>query len=373
MTMEQQPVQQELFICDIADVALKDVMQEMEHPFYSLSKKPQTAIRKYEHNGNFIEVTPSVKGQATIFDKDILIFAISQLMAAKNRGEEISKVIQINPRQALIFAHRGTGGREYDSLIGAIDRLAGTRISTNIKTGQQEQYTNFGLIEAGSVKRKLGREGRLQHITITISDWLYRAVMSEEVKSIDPAYFDLAKPLERRLYEIGKKHIGSKQIFEISLDKLYKKTGTMSPMNKFKFNIKSIAKANQLPEMSLAYSEDRNVLIFQWKEIRALESPQHQDSASFPSLPKGAHAAVIKKFPNADTKRLEAAYREWWESSDKALPENLIGAFYGYCKKIIESDSYTGEYDKPAKQTITDASISVCDNTKKLVNKHLQS
>ena len=91
MSHQFAPEQQELFICDVADAVLKDVMQEMEHPFYSLSKKPQTEIRRYEHNGCYIEVTPSVKGQATIFDKDILIYAISQLIAAKNRGDEISK------------------------------------------------------------------------------------------------------------------------------------------------------------------------------------------------------------------------------------------------------------------------------------------
>ena len=36
--------QQDLFICDVADAVLKDVMPQMEHPFYSLSKKPETTI-----------------------------------------------------------------------------------------------------------------------------------------------------------------------------------------------------------------------------------------------------------------------------------------------------------------------------------------
>ena len=53
--------QQDLFICDVADAVLKDLMSHMEHPFYSLSKKPETAVRKYEHNGNWIEIVPSVR------------------------------------------------------------------------------------------------------------------------------------------------------------------------------------------------------------------------------------------------------------------------------------------------------------------------
>jgi adenine-specific DNA methylase len=69
--------------------ALKDVMAQLEHPFYSLSKKPETSIRKYEHNGNWIQITPSVKGQATIYDKDILIYCISQIMAKLKRSEPV--------------------------------------------------------------------------------------------------------------------------------------------------------------------------------------------------------------------------------------------------------------------------------------------
>jgi hypothetical protein len=67
----------DLFICDVADAVLKDIMPQMEHPFYSLSKKPETKIRRYEHNGNWLEIIPSVKGLATIYDKDILIYCIS--------------------------------------------------------------------------------------------------------------------------------------------------------------------------------------------------------------------------------------------------------------------------------------------------------
>ena len=49
--------QHDLFICDVADAVLKDVMAHMEHPFYSLSKKPETNVRRYEHNGNWIELS----------------------------------------------------------------------------------------------------------------------------------------------------------------------------------------------------------------------------------------------------------------------------------------------------------------------------
>src|SRR5271157_6225225 len=91
----------DLFICDVADAVLKDLIPQMEHPFYSLSKKPETSIRRYEHNGNWLQVTPSVKGLATIYDKDILIYCISQIMAKIKAGEPVSKRVQINSRDLL--------------------------------------------------------------------------------------------------------------------------------------------------------------------------------------------------------------------------------------------------------------------------------
>ena len=64
----------------------KDDMATMEHPVFSLSTRPDLRILSYAHNGVEITVTPSVRGLATIHDKDILIYCISQLMAALNAG-----------------------------------------------------------------------------------------------------------------------------------------------------------------------------------------------------------------------------------------------------------------------------------------------
>jgi plasmid replication initiation protein len=140
----------DLFICDVADAALKDLIPQMEHPFYSLSKKPDTAIRKYEHNGNWLEIVPSVKGLATIYDKDILIYCISQIMEKLKRKEPVGQRVRITSYDLLVFTNRGTVGPDYDALCEAIDRLAGTRITTNIRTGDEEQRDSFGLIDAAS-------------------------------------------------------------------------------------------------------------------------------------------------------------------------------------------------------------------------------
>jgi hypothetical protein len=52
----------DFFVADIWAWSIKDDQATMEHPFYSLSKKPDHAIRHYEHNGNTVRIMPSVVG-----------------------------------------------------------------------------------------------------------------------------------------------------------------------------------------------------------------------------------------------------------------------------------------------------------------------
>ena len=106
-----------------------------------------------------LQIVPSVKGLATIYDKDILIYCISQLMEKLKRSEPVGPRIRINSHDLLRFANRGTAGKDYDALCEAIDRLAGTRITTNIRTGEEEQTDSFGLIDAASIRRKHGLDG----------------------------------------------------------------------------------------------------------------------------------------------------------------------------------------------------------------------
>src|SRR5260370_9599107 len=81
----------DFFIADILDWALKDDRHSMEHPMFSLSKKPDRRIRHYEHNGNSITIAPGAYGLATIWDKDILIYLISHIIEGLNQGREDAK------------------------------------------------------------------------------------------------------------------------------------------------------------------------------------------------------------------------------------------------------------------------------------------
>ena len=139
--------QGDFFICDILDAAPKGDMAPMEHPIFSLSTRPERRRRRYENGPNWIEVRPSDEGLATIHDRDVLIFCISQLVAAMNEGREPSRYVRFNASDLLRATNRAGGGAGYERLQAAFARLQGTQIVTNIVTGGQEITTAFSLID----------------------------------------------------------------------------------------------------------------------------------------------------------------------------------------------------------------------------------
>ncbi|MBD3625134.1 MAG: replication initiator protein A, partial [Rhodobacteraceae bacterium] len=217
----------DFFVCDVLDAIPKDDLASMEHPVFSLSTRPDRRVLSYEHAGASIEITPSVKGLATIHDKDILIYCISQLMAAINAERPVSRRLVLTARDLLVATNRETSGDGYRRLREALERLSGTRIVTTIATGGLETTRGFGLIDSWEIVRRT-RAGRMISAEVVLSDWLYRAVLAKSVLTLSRDYFRLRKPLERRVYEIARKHCGRQREWTIGLATLLTKTGSTS-------------------------------------------------------------------------------------------------------------------------------------------------
>src|SRR5271168_2105348 len=343
----------DLFICDVADAVLKDLIPQMEHPFYSLSKKPETMVRRYEHNGNWLEIVPSVKGLATIYDKDILIYCISQLMEKLKRDEPVGHRVRITSYELLVFTNRGTAGKDYAALCEALDRLAGTRIKTNIRTGDEEQVDSFGLIDAASIRRKHGLDGRLLWVEIKLSEWVYNAIRGQEVLTLHRDYFRLGKPLERRVYELARKHCGRQSVWHISLETLRKKSGSRSSTKRFKQHLKGIALHDHLPDYRLAFDEEADMVIFFNRDGKWVERPLPSDGEKLPPLPDEAYEDGRNEAPGYDIHALESDWREWWACSGKHKLDNPAAAFVGFCRARhkrapIDRDRYGDHDNAPA-------------------------
>lgn len=329
--------QHDLFICDVADAVLKDVMAQMEHPFYSLSKKPETAVRRYEHNGNWLQITPSVKGQATIYDKDILIYCISQLMAKMKKDEPISSRVRISSRELLIFANRGTAGKDYMALAEALDRLAGTRISTNIRTGDEEQFDTFGLIDAASIRRKQGLDGRLLWCEVKLSDWVFNAIRSLEVLTLHRDYFRLRKPIERRVYEIARKHCGQQDEWRVGLLTLLKKTGSQSPEKRFRQMIRHLVEHDHLPDYSVSFDPAADLVTFRNRGSMATSPPS---SAWEGRLDPETYNDAREVAPSWDVYYLEREWRRWL-GENEIEPKVPARHFVKFCQSWYEKRGRT--------------------------------
>ena len=88
-------------------------------------------------------------------------------------------------------------------------------------------------------------------VTVTLSDWIYRSVVARSVLTLSRDYFRLRKPLERRVYEIARKHCGRQAEWKIGLETLLKKTGSTSPRRVFRRMIRDIAEEDGLPDYRL--------------------------------------------------------------------------------------------------------------------------
>ena len=329
--------QADFFICDVADAVLKDLMPSMEHPFYALSKKPDTAIRRYEHDGKWLEVVPSVKGQATIYDKDVLIYVVSQIMHKLNHGEQVERRLRFNPRDLLIFVNRGTGGKDYGAFCEAIDRLMGTVIKTNITTagadeslplGDEERLGWFHLIEKAHIQRKNNVEdGRIMWAEIEISEWIFNSIRRKSVLTLHRDYFRLRKPIERRVYEIARKMCGSQPSFEIGLNKLLKRTGARTELKRFRHTLKEIATHNHLPDYHVTFDEERDVVVFQSRGT--VVSVSGKDRPEIDALKPETYDKARTAAPGWDVRVLEQEWRAWAGE----VPKNADAAFVGFCKK----------------------------------------
>lgn len=179
---------------------------------------------------------------------------MSQLTAGLNRKREDAKnrTVIFSVYDFLVLANRGLGGTDYKNLHDALERLAGTRIHTDIRTGGERILEGFGIIDSWRIVDRSKKDGRMISVEVTLSKWFYNAVQAFEVLTIHGNYFWLRKPLEKRVYELVRKHCGNKKSWKISISNLLDKSGSKSSLKEFKRMLKKIIEDGTIPEFKLS-------------------------------------------------------------------------------------------------------------------------
>jgi len=256
--------QVDFFVADILGWVPKDDVASMEHPLFAL-KAGDKRIRVYERNGITVKVAPGYHGHATIHDKDLWIYCISRLVDDKRNGKAIDRTVQFVMKDFLKAINRDTSGRAYKRAEEMLERLKGTSITTNIKTAGISEKRGFGLIDSWKVVER-DSDKRMISVEITLSDWLFRSIDSMQVLTLSPDYFRLRKALDRRIYELARKHCGQQPMWKVSIAVLHQKSGSGASLRRFRFEIRELVDSGELPDYFMSYDEEDDKVIFSQKE-----------------------------------------------------------------------------------------------------------
>lgn len=258
--------QLELFRALPGDLAPRDAQDLMAYPFFSLAKTHRTTPIDYRLNDIAIRVEAVPEhGMATIWDADVLIWAASQIVEARDAGLRTSRLMAATPYEILTFIGRGTSARDYHRLKAALDRLQSTTVATSLRQIHERRMHRFSWINEWT--ERADAHGRADGIDLIMPDWFYRAVLDDAlVLTIDRAYFSLTGGLERWLYRLVRKHGGRQRGgWRFDFRHLHIKSASLSPFKRFAFELRDIARRQPLPGYRLVVHRElggRELLAF---------------------------------------------------------------------------------------------------------------
>jgi len=230
----------------------------MAFPFFALAKNAWMKPLSYSTPTVSIEVRPSARGVATIYDKEIVLY-IASLMAAKIEvGMAISQDFTFTAHDLFTVTGANHSARSYSRLADALERLQGTQIRTNIEAGGEGEEGFFSWLSEARLQyaRSANGEKRLKSVKVRLCDWLFRAILRDgQVLDYASTYFQLG-PIERRIYEVARSTCVDGEPLDMDLQLLKLQTGFQNPLSNFRIAMRQIAAANAIPGYDIALIED---------------------------------------------------------------------------------------------------------------------
>ena len=268
------PEQLDLFVATASDVSPKAHRDLMARCWFNLSKKPRTIPIEHHSQDSWVQITGNEKyGIATIFDQDILLFVIAQLMAAVNDGFPTGRRFQFTGYEYFKFIGRKHfGGKAYSDIWKSLERLHHTFVETDIRLGDSKRNHSFNWL---SEIKQVVEGDKHRGYEVVIPDWLYSSVVENKmVLTIDNDYFSIKGGLERWLYMFARKSTGHQQSsWTESTRGIYRKSGSLGSFGEFNRKIKSIIEKDTLigyemqPVTSYSKHRTTHALVFHNRDL----------------------------------------------------------------------------------------------------------
>ncbi|MBE0586582.1 MAG: replication initiator protein A [Hydrogenophaga sp.] len=233
-------------------MALRDAQDLMAYPFFSLAKSRRTVPIRFDAGGISLTVEGVPEhGIATIWDADVLIWAASQIVQARDEGRPTSRLMAATPYEILRFAQRATGQTEYLGLRASLDRLQSTTVLTSIRQAGKRMH-RFSWINEW--QEHVRPDGRSDGVELILPDWFYSGVVDDTlVLTLDSTYFRLTGGIERWLYRLVRKHGGRQPNgWRFDMRHLHLKSGSLQRYRDFALHLRGLVQRQTLPGYRLA-------------------------------------------------------------------------------------------------------------------------
>jgi len=240
----------------------------MRWPLFSMRKRPDARRVVYSGREASFRISPSDKGVPTIWDRDIVIYITSQLLAKQTP----SRVVPLCAHNLLKTTRRSTGVQGYQSLMNALYRLKLSSIVTNIGQRDAAMATVSWLDDYTTVHRTCASgKSVMTSLSVTLSEWAYGILLRADAAPISADYFSLTGGLERRLYELVSERCAEGASWTVALRSLATEAGSeQCNLRRFKFDLRAIAARDALPGFTIDLLEaDADCLL----RFRRVEQP----------------------------------------------------------------------------------------------------
>jgi len=346
-------IEDDFFIADIFDnLPFKDDLASMEHPLFTLSFKPDIREIEYCNGDTTLRVIPSSKGLPSMMDKDFLLYCGSLVVSKMKEGQRENPEY-IPPRTLRVTAHdyfkatnREDNGNSYKLFEQTLVRLRGCTITTSIKTNGKKQLDGFGLIESFRVVESSRVKNRMVALEVTLSKWFYNSIIGLELLTINPLYFRLRKPLERRLYELARKHCGTKKEWMIGIEKLHLKSGSTDVVPKLRDSLKKIITADNIPDYKFHFDPKKDMVTVTRAKAIEVDNPPREEHTTTDMVFNFKRRIKRQTLVNAE-KIHNDSYTDWpideiiiqfiTFAESKGDISNVDAAFVGFVKKKVKT------------------------------------
>jgi len=244
-----------MFAALLADVPLRDDKEGMSVPLVSLAKNVRTAPIEWKSSDGtrYVRVTANLShGMATIWDYDILIWAISQLNAAVEAGREVSSTLRFHPYDLLRGIRRHVGGKDYLELEAALNRLTGTLVETNLRSANVRRRSTFHLLEQWEHETD-ENTGESRGLSLTLPQWILEGVVQHrDVLAIPADYFELSSGIARWIYRLARRHAGKQATgWRFTMKELHARSGSTRELKDFAKDVRKVVAAQEVPDYQL--------------------------------------------------------------------------------------------------------------------------